>query len=309
VPERFTTQETNRCSAFSLAAGEQLYATAPRTDVWILVENPEIYPGKAVDESSLPDPVKAYLNATQKAIPNSRVLLIKKDNQPSEDRRSVFVGLSSGSSPRMYAFEITDYTDLFAIDIKRFITGTPDSKFDLVRKPVFLVCTNGRRDPCCSLWGVPVFRAAMENTGGNIWQCSHVGGHRFAANLICLPHGIYYGRVRPDSVVEIIEDYQSSFLNLEHYRGRSCYPPEAQAAEYFLMRETARVDINAYRFDSIYTLSGTGWDIRFVSNFDGSRYSVRLAIEPSSEPIFESCNTPDQRATRPQFRMEGWSKL
>ena len=61
-----------------------------------------------------------------------------------------------------------------------------------------LVCTNGRHDPCCADFGRPVMRALTDAGAPDAWECSHVGGDRFAANIVCLPEGIYYGRVEPE---------------------------------------------------------------------------------------------------------------
>jgi hypothetical protein len=298
-----------RCSFMSLSTGEQLYATAPRTDFWVLIEYPSAYGAKALEESTLPDIVKSYLNANQKAIPHARILLIRKADSISENNKRIYFCASGRSSPCIYTHTLSDYDELLTVDFEQIFHGKADSNYDLSRKPMFLVCTNGKRDPCCAQWGIPVFTSAAEHYGENIWQCSHVGGHRFAANLICLPHGIYNGRLRPESIGEVLEDYQNGYLNLEHYRGRSSYPPQAQAAEYYLMRETSKLDIDAYRFENLQAVKAAEWDVRFTSNIDGLHYSVRLAAVHSERAIFESCSSPDQRVTHPQYRLEGWSKL
>ena len=96
-----------------------------------------------------------------------------------------------------------------------------------------LVCTNGRHDPCCADFGRPVVRALVEAGHPDVWECSHVGGDRFAANVVCLPTGIYYGRVEPDGGGLVLPTTACGLLDLDHYRGRSCYAPLVQAAEAF----------------------------------------------------------------------------
>ena len=61
--------------------------------------------------------------------------------------------------------------------------------------PFFLVCTHGRHDTCCAVEGRPVAAALESARPGAVWECSHVGGDRFAANVVAMPHGIYYGQV------------------------------------------------------------------------------------------------------------------
>ena len=54
-------------------------------------------------------------------------------------------------------------------------------------------------------------RCASRSTRSWVWQSTHVGGDRFAGNLVALPHGLYYGRVEPSEVWPLAR---------EHARGR-----------------------------------------------------------------------------------------
>ena len=72
-----------------------------------------------------------------------------------------------------------------------------------------LVCTNGRHDPCCADLGRPVVRALVAARAPDVWECSHIGGDRFAANLVCLPDGVYYGRVDPDGAPGLVADHRA----------------------------------------------------------------------------------------------------
>src|SRR5690606_32568030 len=96
-----------------------------------------------------------------------------------------------------------------------------------------LVCTNGRHDPCCADLGRPVSRALVAAGTPDVWECSHVGGDRFAANIVCLPEGIYHGRVEPGAAAGLISEHRAGRIVLDTYRGRSCLPPLVQAADRF----------------------------------------------------------------------------
>ena len=296
-----------RCSQSSLAAGEHLYATAPRTEFWILIEYHDTIGAKALKDSSLPEPVISHLSQLQKTISHSRLLLIKKINRSPRKKLSAFVCFSAENPPHLYRMDFHNYDELLAIDFPGIFSGSTGEKFEPIQDKLYLVCTNGKRDRCCALWGGAVFKTASNYVGGSVWQSSHVGGHRFAANMICLPHGIYYGRVRPESVTGIIDGYRDQLIDLEHLRGRACYPPEAQAAEYYLLRESPQPRLDAYRLDEIRTISETVRDVQFLSNLDGTRYSIQIRIEPSDREIFESCSKPDV-LTRPlRYLLEGWN--
>jgi hypothetical protein len=59
-----------------------------------------------------------------------------------------------------------------------------------------------------------------------------VGGHRFAANLVMLPHGVYYGPVSLGLAAAAIDAYQDGAVLPDRYRGRAGQPRAAQEAEH-----------------------------------------------------------------------------
>jgi hypothetical protein len=98
---------------------------------------------------------------------------------------------------------------------------------------VFLVCTNGRRDECCTLHGAPVLRALRDRA----MACTHLGGHRFAANVLVLPDNLLFGRLDRAAAIALADALEAGELPLEHVRGRCSLSPEQQAAEILLRRE------------------------------------------------------------------------
>ena len=112
----------------------------------------------------------------------------------------------------------------------------------------FVVCTNGRRDECCSLRGTPVLRAL----GDRAVACTHLGGHRFAANVLVLPDNLLFGRLDGASAVALADALEDGELPLDHFRGRCSLPPEQQAAEILLRRERG-----LSRLDDVVPGSGT----------------------------------------------------
>ena len=96
--------------------------------------------------------------------------------------------------------------------------------------PLFLVCTHGRRDRCCARFGVPLARD-LAGHAAEVWETTHVGGHRFAANLVILPEGLYYGPVDASAGRDAIDAYRRGEITAGGYRGRAGQPAEAQEAE------------------------------------------------------------------------------
>ena len=97
--------------------------------------------------------------------------------------------------------------------------------------PLFLVCAHGRRDRCCARFGVPLARDLAGTYPDEVWESTHVGGHRFAANLVILPHGLYYGPVDAASARDAIGAYAHGEITARGYRGRAGQPVEAQRAD------------------------------------------------------------------------------
>jgi hypothetical protein len=143
---------------------------------------------------------------------------------------------------------------------------------------------------------------------GSVWQTSHVGGHRFAANVIFLPHGIYNGRVRADQVASLVDDYRHGRLTPYNYRGRAHYSPEVQAAEYYLMEQTNILNTGAFQLQQSDQKTPNFWEVTFVEHADGTKYHLEISAHQSPFDTFESCSTPNKRAPRLQYQLEKWSK-
>jgi hypothetical protein len=96
--------------------------------------------------------------------------------------------------------------------------------------PAFLVCTHGRHDACCAIRGRPTVEALAELLPGQVWETSHVGGDRFAANVLVVPSGLLYGRIGVQDVPALIESAEQDEVLLERLRGRVGLAPVVQAA-------------------------------------------------------------------------------
>jgi hypothetical protein len=100
-----------------------------------------------------------------------------------------------------------------------------------VDHPVAVVCTHGRRDACCAERGRPLAAAAAAAFPRAVWESTHVGGDRFAGNLVVFPHGLMFGRVEPERAAGIIAASGAGRIELERYRGRTSHPMSVQAAD------------------------------------------------------------------------------
>lgn len=211
------------CSASSLAAGEPLAGTASEATSWLLVEVRGAWGKDAVADSGLPPPVRAALDAFP-----GKVILIRRP-----DRRSGVTLIRVSAAERgatALRQELGSLGELPAADIE---FGVP------VSGPIVLVCAHGRRDACCARLGPPLFDALTAHLAPDrLWQSSHLGGHRFAPNLLALPNGVQLGRIPVARAREVAELLSSDRIPLDLYRGRTIYTPPVQAAEVLIRLAT-----------------------------------------------------------------------
>ena len=217
-----------RCAPAAERRGDHLFATAAPAERFVLVEEPGAWGRNALRESRLGTSVLAGLLARCHSV-NARLLLVRRAHRPTESRRWAIADARLGSEATWWgAFE--DDEELCDLD-PAAPRGTPTDM------PTFLVCTHGRRDACCAGRGWPVAVALTEELPEQTWQCSHVGGDRFAANVVILPHGLYYGHVTPDDAVAIARRHLEGRVTVDLFRGRSVFAPAAQAAQHFARLE------------------------------------------------------------------------
>src|SRR4051812_15963089 len=95
----------------SLQAGEQLFGTATRVDVWMLLEHRGVWGNEAFAESAIAQVAKDHLNAQLKAVPRSRSQLIKHGDQ-SAGSLAFFVVVARDSNPIIYKFPLTHYEQI-----------------------------------------------------------------------------------------------------------------------------------------------------------------------------------------------------
>jgi hypothetical protein len=294
------------CSQHSLALREPLFATAPRIEAWILLEYPYPFSAKTFEESSLSEDLKAHLSAALDSIPHSRLLMIKQKINLNHSGFDLILVKSSAQDQRITRYRMDTYDDLFSIDIESSLTSSATIHPGEETSPLFLVCTNGKRDRCCARYGLPVFIELQKFGSGDVWQSSHVGGHRFAANVINLPYGIYYGRLTAPEVQSFVELAKEGEIVLPYYRGRTCYTEEQQAADYFLRKHSGNTLIEDLQLVDTTEIETNRWLIRFKS-LSGENYRLKIRREISNFNIIESCNSPQKAKPQDIYYLDGIS--
>lgn len=282
------------CSALSREASEQPFGTASTADAWLLLEYSAAWEARAFQESQLTKAVKAHLMKALQRVPRSRLLLIKRERE-TRSHLNLFTVRSTETDASITSLKLSDYEQLLNVNLAGMLAGERAAGGEPWERPLFLVCTHGKRDKCCAKFGYALYKSLRIDAGDDVWQSSHVGGDRFAANLICFPHGFFYAHVTADAGRQIISQYSQQTVSLNNYRGRCCYPSPIQAAEFFLRSESGLSGINDIRFLDYVPVTGNHWRVRFLSRQGGQTYEVYLKSQLSEFQNPLTCQTTEEK--------------
>jgi len=228
----------------------------------------------------LTEELKAFLRAERSRLSHARILFVRSAERRAADGLLAFVARTTGGQGELRRLDVDRHDDLIGVDLET--AGTR------VEHPLFLICTHGKHDRCCAKYGRPLYDAVREQVEeGWAWQSTHVGGDRFAGNLVALPDGIYYGRVEPSDAWPVIEASLAGRIYLPCYRGRSSHGFAAQAAELRVREETALLGISEVR---VRSLDRAGEDWRAEVEAGGTVYEVDVHRE-LGEATHLTCST------------------
>jgi len=287
------------CSDASRVREEPLLATASRVERWLLVEHcgpwgPPAVPLARVD-AALGDHLVAEAERG-----GARLLLLRHprgvDCPPG---RNVFLVDSRAGRERVLHRHFADDQTLQAAALP--VASDPGPQWQPFDGPLLLVCTHGRHDRCCALRGRPVAEALAGRYPERTWECSHVGGDRFAANVVVLPEGYYLSRLEAADAPRAVADLRAGRLPLEHLRGRSSMPLPVQAAQHFARTALDRDGADDLLLAGQEPDGADAWRVRLAGAVDLPDVEVRVRYDRrATDPALLTCGAA-QPAVAPQF--------
>ncbi|MEA5361032.1 sucrase ferredoxin [Amycolatopsis sp., V23-08] len=241
-----------RCADLAGSAGDRREGTAPPADRWLLIEHPGPWERLALTSSGL-EPAAL---TTWAAGHGGRVALIRRPG-----RRSGTGGhrwFKVDARPGHEDVRTGVYRDTTEIATLPFHSGRSWSR------PLNLVCTHGRHDPCCAVRGRPLAAALAAADPEGTWECSHLGGCRFAPAVVLLPHGFTFGGVDPDEAAGIARSYARGILEPAKLRGRSSLSPVVQTAHHHALAVTGARGVDDLRLVTAEREDGKRWRVTFA---------------------------------------------
>jgi len=301
-----------RCADAAQTRGEPIAASAVPYRRYLLLEVPGPWGSSAIDERYL-GPRVAHALAQATADRGTNVLLIRRPGRqrPTGPGIAITDNAAPALAPEPRAWALVDTSP----DSERVVWGSwgkPDDLLDLdLTAPLpaaatasgpqklALICTNGKRDQCCAILGRPVAEALATVPGWDTWECTHLGGHRFAATIMLLPTGDMFGWLDQRSAVAAVERFDAGQFLLSHYRGRSGQPEPVQAALHAAAVRLGDSRRQAFRVARARRLDADErWEVLVSHRAEPGRevaYRVIVASATSS-PAFLSCADDSPKA-------------
>jgi hypothetical protein len=223
------------CSSRSRERADPLAATASRGMQWFLVEVEGPWGANAFVTSALGRELgQAIVHRVESA--GMRPLAIRRvgraehngaqrERGPQATWRWAFVDSRPGHEEVRWG-TVDDPHDLLDVPLDGS-TGIHSAE------PVYCVCTHAKHDQCCAVHGRPVALALADEFAEATWECSHLGGDRFAGTMVIFPEGHYFGRADEVDAAQIVRDYRAGRVDERFYRGRSSLSHAAQAAQHY----------------------------------------------------------------------------
>lgn len=270
------------CSDQSLSRGDPLYGTASPGTAWVMLEFAGPWGKSALLQSpSTVEPGLGRAIARRFETAGMRIAAIRRPGRRPEPRRwRWFIARCEEGSETLYQGEVdgpAGYLDI-ALD------GSDGTRSP---GPLVAVCAHGKHDRCCAVRGRSATAAIADRYPEFTWECSHLGGDRFAATMLMLPEGLCYGRIDTTDAAGLVRLYLDGRLDNGFLRGRTSLPHVVQAAQYF-----AREQSGDDRIAALSPLEVTPGEhrIRVVLAAQEGPLEVVLA-EELSEPLQSMCES------------------
>ncbi|MBX7453417.1 sucrase ferredoxin [Mycolicibacterium sp. 3033] len=270
------------CSDQSLVRGDPMYGTASAGHAWALLELSGGWgPSAFLNSPSIIEPELGRAVARRFEAAGMRVAAIRKPGRrATAPRWRWYLAFSDEGAEALFQGEVDDaggYLDI-ALD------GSDGTH---CADPVVVVCAHGRHDQCCAVRGRGAVAAIAARYPDITWECSHLGGDRFAATMLVLPEGLCYGRIDQTDAAGLIDRYHAGTLDNRFLRGRTSLPHAVQAAQYF-----ARAAFGDERIAALSPVSVDHRDTTIRVVLDGAADPIEvILIERLSEPLISMCRS------------------
>jgi len=291
------------CSVIWDRAQAPALGTAASATFWVALEQSGPWGRDAASQSRLAPAVGMALHRRCQEN-GGRLLLIRRPGAHPDSRqdqkRRVYLAGGLAARPWLLEADIDEPAQLLQLPWAALRDGDRAAVRDGLPElhespaPVLMICANSRRDVCCAVRGRPVAIETSARRPGQVWECSHTGGHRFAPTGVVLPHGQTLARLSAASAVAAVDaaardEVPVGLLGAAYDRGRSHLPPSAQAAESVVRQRVQEPNLLALATTAApHATRADAW-LCTVRHVDGRQWDVVAVRTPGAEDRPESC--------------------
>jgi hypothetical protein len=247
-----TSRTMTFCSLFAEEAGVDPAGSAWANDRYLMIEIPLPWVYSIYESKRAPAGLKDYLYSLyDRGLSVAGAAFASDPDWKVEGHTRIMWFTTDGPNLKRFLREEFVVPTERATDAARTLIEEEDrtwldgyrQEIDPGIRDVF-VCTHGAIDACCATYGYPIYKLLRHMVDGapmpmRAWRCSHFGGHQFAATMLDMPEGRYWGHLKAQNLATIIARKKPFAEVRKNYRGWAALPmglaqvAEAAALEHF----------------------------------------------------------------------------
>ena len=222
----------NYCSVLTKQSGEPLAGTATFAKHFVFISWPKKYwQYEALEaKGGFPQGLKKWMKEQSKVNGKISIRLASRAGL-TDDKVDIFIYPEKCCYSNVFPHEIPAVLESHFQDGK-----TSSSSAVKIEQEQIFICTHGRHDKCCAKFGQELadkmrYHVSRQKTAVDVWESSHLGGHRFAPTMIDFPAGRAYGQLSPDEITKFLECRKVGQVYGSAYRGSVFLSDLEQVAE------------------------------------------------------------------------------
>jgi len=225
------------CSLIARQTGEPLAGTAPFAKHFVLITWPKKYwQYEALDsKGGFPEGLKEWMKTQSEISGKISIRLVSRKDLKNESA-DIYI------YPEKKHYSEILPEEIYGVLMSHFLNKSDSENIAKnIEKDHILVCTHGRHDKCCAKFGQKLadnLRNHLKDQQENIevFDSSHLGGHRFAPTMIDFPSGRAYGQLTTEEIPDYLESREQGVVYAKAYRGTVFLPELVQVAEAYVQR-------------------------------------------------------------------------
>lgn len=244
------------CSVSARARRDPLIGSAPPARGWLLFECPGPWPVKATRlfGDLGPEMDRRTLAA------EVRPMLVRRPGRTGPDAPRSWWFIDSIERTSLRGEWTTNDDVRRALDLVDVARDDARSRMTPA-EPMILVCAHAKHDVCCAVRGRPIAAELALRWPGSVWECSHLGGDRFAGNIAMLPDSVFYGGLDTTDAARLVVDHLAGEATLQHLRGAGTQTSAAQAAVAELLRREGSRRLLDVTVAGVHPIGDGVWEI------------------------------------------------